>query len=102
MLAKEALLISEATIMRCPEFVVGIISSRVISTLALRLVELWEIDVDKEGLIAFLDIDLDVIFTLVDELMVLFSVGSVDHKLLRDTVGLYDDVLNIKFPVRDS
>lgn len=40
MLAKEALLISEATIMRCPEFVVGIISSRVISTLALRLVEL--------------------------------------------------------------
>ena len=83
---KEALSLAKASIMRSPEFVVRAIRTWVVSSLALRLVKLRKIYVDKEGLVGLLNsdlfINLHVNFVVVIEATHMLGIGSIDHELL--------------------
>ena len=108
--AKEALSLSKPAIVRRPELIVGFAATGVLSALALRLVELGEVDVDKEGGVALLNTDHLVVLRLiilreVHVCVVIVSdvlgVGTVDHELLGDAVRLDNDVVNEDFAVGD-
>jgi hypothetical protein len=80
--AEEAFVLTKTAIVRCPELVVGCRISCNVSALALGFVELGEIDVHEEGLVALLDEDLLFLIIFFHLLFSLHGVGSVDHELL--------------------
>ena len=104
--AEEALGLAESSIMRRPKLVVRAVRARALSTLALRLVELGEVDIDEESLVALFNncLLIHVIF-MIEFFIVsshMFRVGAVDHELLRNAVRLDDDVVDEDFAVRDG
>lgn len=77
---EEALIVTEPAIMWRPEFVVGISGSSSIDSLALWLMELREVKVDKESLVTLCWLIVITLGVLI--FGSIFCISSIDHELL--------------------